>query len=309
MADQLPAWFIHAVSDNVLHLGQQKQTMGMAAVTVREGVVGKTFPFQRMAKVAMTETLVRDGDTQYLNPTLSKRRANLRDFTAAMLIDEFDEIKTLTDPKSEFAQSLAWARNRTLDELLLSVAGLGTAGAAGVAVGGILGAGHHGGRSGRVVRAGRAARRAADRGRWHEPHDGEDPLREDHHGSERHRCGEPLFLLLAAGDEEAPDRYAGDLLGLHHHLRADARRLPERRDVGRVHVAHVEPAPDHRQHPLVHRGPEAAVGMAVGLIKNVEIDKAVHKNNNDQVLIKLSAGAVRREDAGVVQVNIDESVA
>ena len=215
MADQLPAWFIHAVSDNVLHLGQQKQTMGMAAVTVREGVVGKTFPFQRMAKVAMTETLVRDGDTQYLNPTLSKRRANLRDFTAAMLIDEFDEIKTLTDPKSEFAQSLAWARNRTLDELLLSVPGLGTAGAAGVAVGGILGL------ATTVDEAAESSALAALPGAQQIVDGGTNLTmakilsaktimdQNDIDPDSRY------FFYSPAGDEEAPDRYAGHLLGLH----------------------------------------------------------------------------------------------
>ena len=139
MADQLPAWFIHAVSDNVTHLAQQEQSQAMAAVRTREGVVGKTFPFQRMAQIALTEVTVRDGDTTYLNPTLSKRRANLRDFSGALLVDDFDQIKTLTDPQSEFALALVRARNRSLDDLIVGVRGLTAAAAADTPVGGILG--------------------------------------------------------------------------------------------------------------------------------------------------------------------------
>lgn len=308
MADQLPAWFIHAVSDNVLHLGQQKQTMGMAAVTVREGVVGKTFPFQRMAKVAMTETLVRDGDTQYLNPTLSKRRANLRDFTAAMLIDEFDEIKTLTDPKSEFAQSLAWARNRTLDELLLSVPGLGTAGAAGVSVGGILGLATTVDESAESTAT--AALPAAQ-----QIVDGGTNLtmakilsaktimdQNDIDADSRYFFYSPLGMKKLLTDTQVTSSDYSTISALTRGgFPQDATW------VGFMwRMSNLLPITGNIRSCIAVQ--KSAVGMAVGLIKNVEIDKAVHKNNNDQVLIKLSAGAVRREDAGVVQINIDESV-
>lgn len=307
MADQLPAWFIHAVSDNIIHLGQQKQTMGMAAVTVREGVVGKTYPFQRMAKVAMVQNTVRDGDTVYINPTLSKRRANLIDFIAAMLIDEFDEIKTLNDPKSEFAQSLAWARNRTLDELLLSVPGLGTAGAAGVAVGGILGLAT-------VVDEALETATATALPSAQQIVDGGTNL------TMAKILDAKVKMDEASIDTE--DRYFFYSPKGMRKLLTDTTVISS--DYSTVQALTTGGFPMDRTWvgfkwresvllPITGNirsciaVQKSAVGMAVGLLKNVEIDKAVHKNNNDQVLMKLSAGAVRREDAGVVQVNIDET--
>jgi hypothetical protein len=50
-----------------------------------------------------------------------------------------------------------------------------------------------------------------------------------------------------------------------------------------------------------------AVGLAVSLVKELEVTTAVHKWNNPQVVIKLSAGGVRIDDNGVVQVDVDES--
>src|SRR5262245_10775752 len=131
-------WFIHAVSENVVFLSQQKGSVIVGTTRSKEGVVGKTWTFNRIGATAMSQ-VSRDAQTTYLNPPQSKRRAILVDFAAAVLIDEFDEVKTLTNPQSEHAQNMAYARNRTIDDLGLGIAGLGTAGAAGTAVGGILG--------------------------------------------------------------------------------------------------------------------------------------------------------------------------
>ena len=49
------------------------------------------------------------------------------------------------------------------------------------------------------------------------------------------------------------------------------------------------------------------VGLALGLVKNVDVNVAPHKWNNMQAIIKLSGGAVRVDDSRVIQVDIDES--
>ena len=121
MALQLEQWFIHAVSDNVTHLAQQKQSKVMGAVRMATGVVGKTHPFNRIGSLSLAEVTTRDGDTQYLNPPQSKRRAILRDFVGYVLIDDFDQVKTLTSPQSEFSLTLARALNRTYDDLTIGI--------------------------------------------------------------------------------------------------------------------------------------------------------------------------------------------
>ena len=307
MAQQLDQWFIHAVSDNVTHLAQQEQTQAMAAVRVREGVVGKTFPFQRMAAVSMAETFVRDGDTQYLNPTLSKRRAALRDFTAALLVDDFDQIKTLTDPQSEFALALVRARNRTLDDLILGVRGLTAAGAADTPIGGILGLAptvDEGAETSstsalpsaqQIVNAGanltmakiRQAARILNLS--------------DVDMNDRYFFYSPIGMDKLLSDTTVTSSDFNTIRALQQGgFPQDAtwmgfkwrmsNRLPKTGNI--------------RQCIAVQK---QAVGFGVGLIEGVEIDKAVHKNNNQQVLIKLSAGGVRVDDAGVVQVDIDET--
>src|SRR5262245_42453609 len=115
-------WFIHAVDDNVTHLAQQMRQKTGGSYREKSGVVGKTCPFQRLGPVEMQAIVQRDADTSYLNPPQSKRRAQLKDFGAAVLIDEFDTVKTLTNPQSEFAEMLAKSRNRKMDDFALQAA-------------------------------------------------------------------------------------------------------------------------------------------------------------------------------------------
>src|SRR3989304_5216249 len=94
------AWFIHAVSNTVTQLSQQRRSIVDGAVRLATGVKGKTHPFNRIGAQDRVQTTPRDAATQYANPPQSKRRASLYDFGLAVTIDDFDEIKTLTDPTS-----------------------------------------------------------------------------------------------------------------------------------------------------------------------------------------------------------------
>jgi hypothetical protein len=49
------------------------------------------------------------------------------------------------------------------------------------------------------------------------------------------------------------------------------------------------------------------MGLAILLEKSVEIDRRPDKNNSLQVLLKLTAGSVRIEEQGVVQIDGDET--
>lgn len=303
MATQLEQWFIHAVSDNVTQLAQQKQSRVMGAVRTQEGVKGKTYPFQRLAAVSMSEVFVRDGDTQYLNPTQSKRRANLRDFTAAVLIDDFDQIKTLTDPQSEFAQALAMARNRTLDDLVIGVASGGVGGAIGLAPTVDEGAeststsalSSFDGGSHVIVNGGTNLTMAKIRQTARVMNNQEVPDEERYF----FYSAEGMDKLMSDSTVTSSDYntiralqgggFPMDATWMGFKWRR-SQRLPKSGNIRSCIALQKQ-----------------AVGLAVGMIEGVEIDKAVHKNNNQQVLIKLSAAAVRIDDAGVVQVDIDET--
>jgi hypothetical protein len=139
MAFYNEAWFIHQVTDAVHHASQQRKAKTTGTTIRKDGVVGKTVPFNVLSSFEMEEMMSRDGDTQYLNPDQSKRRAVLRDFAAAITIDSFDVVKELANAESEFTMGLAFARNRREDRMVLSVPGRVAAGTAGTGVGGAIG--------------------------------------------------------------------------------------------------------------------------------------------------------------------------
>lgn len=308
MALQLEQWFIHAVSDNVTQLAQQRESYGMAAVTVREGVTGKTYPFQRIDQIALVDVTVRDGDTTYLNPTQTKRRANLSDSAGAILTDDFDKIKTLTDPQSEFARALANARNRKIDDLLLGVRGLTAAAAADTQVGGILGLAPTVDEGAETVSttALPTAQQIVNGGTGLTMAKVRQAVRimnlADLDQSDRYFFYSPIAMDKLLSDTTVTSSDFNTIRALQSGgFPMDAtwmgfkwrmsNRLPK--------VANI------RQLIAVQK---QCVGFAVGLTQGVEINEAPHKWNNMQAIIKFSGGAVRIDDAGVVQVDIDESV-
>ena len=306
MAQELPAWFVHAITSEVHHLSQQKEQRASGAYRVKSGVVGKTHPFNRLGKVSLSEVTVRDGDTVYINPAQSKRRAILRDFIGYVLIDDFDEVKTMTSPQSEFTQMLAYAVVRQYDDMVLGISGLGSAGAAGTAVGGALGL------------ATTVNEQAESTGT-------QVMTQQVVNGSLNLTMGKILDAKLKLDQADAPDedRYffyspegmrklltdtqvtSADYSTIQALSRggfpADAEwcgfkwrkstRLPKSGNI--------------RQCIAMQK---MGVGMAIGLVKDVIVSDAPHKNNNTQVGVKLSLGAVRIEEELVVQVDIDESV-
>jgi hypothetical protein len=310
MADQIPAWMMHAISDNVTTLAQQRQSKAMSAVRVQEGVVGKSYPFHTLSTLDLAAITARDGDTQYLNPTMGKRRAQLLDFGAAVLIDEFDTLKTMTDPQSEFAKALAFGRNRKIDDLLLGVAGLGSAGASGTAVGGILGLATLVNESGeststsalptaqQIVNGSanltmaklRTAKQMVDEA---DEFDSEDWYFFYSPDGMNSLLADPQVTSSDYSTIQALQRggFPQDQMWMGFKWRM-SNRLPKASNIRSLIAVN-----------------KSSVGFAVGLIKGVEIDRNPAKWNNNQVVIKLSGGAVRIEDKGVIQLDIDESVA
>ena len=291
------AWFIHAVDDNVTQLSQQKMSRVMGATRMKNQVIGKTCPFNRLAPAEMTSQVSRDADTVYINPTQSKRRAILRDFVLAVLVDEFDEVKTLTNPQSEFAMMLAMGRNRKLDDFILAPSTSGSGGALGTAT-----TVDEGAESTSSTAFDTTNKRVAAGG-----------------------TGLTVAKVATAKEKmdtaevDAEDRYffySGDQI---RQLLADATNRAASRDFTTIEsianggfpmdatwygfkwrMSHRIPLSGTTRSAIAMQ--KNAVGLAVGLMQEVSIDKAVHKNNNTQVLIKLSGGGVRIDDDGVIEI-------
>jgi len=307
MAIQNEAWFIHAVSDNVTHLAQSKRHKSLGTMRVKEGVVGKTWPFNRIGSLDMIDLNVRDADTSYLNPPQTKRRAVLGDFGAAVLIDEFDQVRTLTSPQSEFALMLAFARNRKLDNLAIGKTGLLAGGGDGLVDGGIIG------RATTVDEAGETTSLSVLPAAQHIVNGGtnltftkikdtaEKFASNNFDEEENYFFYSPLAMRKMLNDDKIISSDFGTIQAL---MRGgfpldqswmgfkwrSSTLLPKAGDV-RSCIAFSK----------------LAVGLATSAVKELKVSEAPHKWDNMQVVAKLSGGVVRIDDLGVVQVDCDET--
>ena len=126
MAFYEEAWYHHALNATVHKLAEQTPSKMYSAVMVKEGVVGKTYPFPILGSIEMAPVT-----QQYMNPgfmpmAMTKRRVALKDFFVRVGVDDLDELKMLPNLQAEKAQRMAGARNRQLDRLIAAAA-IGTA--------------------------------------------------------------------------------------------------------------------------------------------------------------------------------------
>lgn len=300
------AWFIHAVNDTVVQLAQQKKSMVRGAIRTREGVTGKTDPWQRIGSVDM-QVIARDTDTTYLNPPQSKRRAVLADRAAAVLIDDLDQVRMMTNPQSEFSQILTFARERELDKITL---GKSTTDA-----GGILGTATNVDEAGETTSQGSLPSTGGPLGIGQVIVDGGTGLT-----MAKILDSKQLFDEQQVDPE---DRYFFYSPRGMRKLLTDSQVTSS--DFNTIKALSTGGFPNDQQWMgyywrmsvlMPKTGnirsciafQKQSVGLSIGLIKDIEVDKATHKWNNTQVVIKLACGAVRADDLGVVEIRIDESV-
>lgn len=307
------AWFIHAVNDTVVQLAQQKKSMIRGAIRTREGVVGKTDPWQRIG-VADMQNITRDSDTTYLNPPQSKRRAVLLDKAAAVLIDELDQVRMLTNPQSEFSQILTFARERELDRLTLGKQS-GVGGSTVADLGGILGSATNVDEAGEVTSQGTLPTTGGPLGIGQVIVNGATGMTM----SKILDCKQ----LFDEQQVDVEDRYffysprAMRKMLTDPNITSSDYNSVKALDNGGFPMDQTWMGFYWRQSVLMPKignirtcvaFQKMGVGLSVGLIKDIDVGPAPHKWNNTQVIIKLTAGAVRVDDLAVVQIDIDESV-
>jgi len=307
MALENEAWFIHAVSENVTQLAQQKRSKIRGSVFTKDGVIGKTYPFQRLAATSMVAAS-RDTAISFINPGQTKRRAILEDFQVAVLIDDFDKVKELANPESEFAMALVKSRERQLDDLVIGKATGDTGGILGLATS-VDEANESTGTvalSAEVTAAGTGAQAIAN-------------------GSANMTLSKILDAkqLMDINDVDDEDRYffyspqaMRKMLSITEITNSDYNTIKALAGGGlpmdykwcgfywRM-TTRLPKSGNIRSCIAVQKN---AVGLAIGMVKEVDVHRNPNYWNNVQCIVKLSAGAVRIDASGVVQVDIDESV-
>jgi len=287
------AWFIHQLNDTLVQLAQQKIQKTQGSYRVKMGVVGKTYPFNRIGPAVMSP-LARDADTTYINPASSKRRAQLADQGAAVLIDELDQLKTIVNLDSEHAANLTNARNRALDDIILA-ASIGAATSvdeAGESTSTVALPG------GQTIANGGTGLTLAKILSTAEIMNGQDVDPDDRYFFySAHAMTNLLNNTVVTSSDfstiQALSRggFAMDQSWMGFRWRMST-RLPKTGNI-RTCIA----------------WQKNAVGGAIAAVteQDVTVSDAPHKWNNKQCVIKLSAGGTRIDDAGVVSIDIDET--
>jgi hypothetical protein len=119
MSIEIPVAFVHQYKDNVVSLAQQRPSKLREAVRVRDGVVGKSTHWERIAPTAAVALTTRHAPTPLVNSQHSRVRCSLADYGWADVTDVLDEPKMLIDPTNEYVKNAAYAMNRTLDTIIV----------------------------------------------------------------------------------------------------------------------------------------------------------------------------------------------
>ena len=123
MSSTITTAFVQQYSNNVQMLSQQKGSLLRNTVD-SETIVGKNAFFEQVGQAVAQKRTTRHADTPQIDTPHSRRRVSMVDYEYADLIDKQDQVRTLIDPTSSYAQAAAFALGRSMDdEIIASVSG------------------------------------------------------------------------------------------------------------------------------------------------------------------------------------------
>lgn len=107
-------------------LGQQMKSRLQPFCQIESGIVGTSKSVERLGAADAYDLATRRGDTQFVDVPHSRRWLDLSDKAWAELVDEMDKIKMLADPTSPYVRIGNAALMRKRDDVIIANA-LGTA--------------------------------------------------------------------------------------------------------------------------------------------------------------------------------------
>jgi hypothetical protein len=122
MSNQVTAAMVDAFSANFHVLGQQQVSRLESLCRVERGIVGQSKSVERLGATEAYDIVSRHADTQYVNTPHSRRWIDLGDKGWADLVDELDKIKMLADPTSPYLRMGVAALNRKKDAIIYAAA-------------------------------------------------------------------------------------------------------------------------------------------------------------------------------------------
>lgn len=122
MSFQVTEAFVQAFSANFLHLAQQMKSRMEPLVRLEPGIVGDSKKINRIGATSAQKKTTRHGDTPLIETPHSTRWIDLDDYEWADLVDELDKKKMLADPTSDYLKAGVAAMNRAKDDVIYAAA-------------------------------------------------------------------------------------------------------------------------------------------------------------------------------------------
>ena len=119
MSSNITTAFVQQYSNNVQMLSQQKGSLLRNAVDA-ETIVGKNAFFEQVGQATAQKRVSRHSETPQIDTPHARRRVSMVDYEYADLIDKQDQVRTLIDPTSSYAQAAAFALGRSMDDEIIS---------------------------------------------------------------------------------------------------------------------------------------------------------------------------------------------
>lgn len=122
MSFQVTEAFVQQFSANFHHVSQQTTSRLESRVRVEAGIVGDSKKINRIGATSAQKKTTRHGDTPLIETPHSTRWIDLDDYEWADLVDELDKKKMLADPTSEYMKAGVAAMNRAKDDVVYAAA-------------------------------------------------------------------------------------------------------------------------------------------------------------------------------------------
>lgn len=146
MPDSQSTVYAQAYAQNIMQLAQQKYSKLMPIVYMKPNVKGKTFFQDQIGEWSMSTKGGRNVQTPNNDPNLARRMGTMVDYHDNRMLDRGDELRMLSDPRSAYTIAAAQALGRQIDTVIankiLSSANYGETGSSTITLGTVSGLSH-----------------------------------------------------------------------------------------------------------------------------------------------------------------------
>lgn len=316
MADPSTA-FVPVFNSEIVRLFQEEGG-GLRSTVRSRTITGKSDHWERLGGLELTQVTSRHQATPYTPGTFTRRRVNMSDYAGSERLDQLDEVRLMINPKNEHTQNLlmAWQRviartiTDALDATALAVSNTETTSTVALPASQTIANGGTGLTMAKLRQTNRILDNAGV------PRDGNRHILVSAYGIEdlladTQVTSADYTSMAALMNGGAALINSGTFMGLNWHMISDA--IPDDSAVLGASVA----TPNSLTGPILPKSGNIrtsfvyhrdAIGLSFAKEATSEVDRRPDLMNLWQVMVQGSLGAVRILDAGVVTIDIDESV-